>query len=319
MAAPTNTSTTLNVIGIREDLEDVIYRVAPEDVPFTANIGTAKATNTKHDWQTEALAAANANNANYEGDDVGTLDAQNLTTRLENICQIFRKTGGVSETQDAVITAGRDDEMDRQKVLKGVELKRDIEARMIGNFASIGETPGSQARTTGGALAWGVTNTSSGVGGSNGGYATGIVAAATNGTLRTFTETLVKAGMALAFSSGGKPSQAYMGGTQKQEWSAFTGIAEIRKDVGGNKMATIIGAADVYVSDFGTLTLIPHPYGLTRDVLIVDPDMWAVATLRGMSARPLAKTGDSDRFMITKEASLVARNEKSSVFIRDVQ
>lgn len=29
MAAPTNTSTTLNVIGIREDLEDVIYRVAP--------------------------------------------------------------------------------------------------------------------------------------------------------------------------------------------------------------------------------------------------------------------------------------------------
>ena len=319
MAAPTNTATTLNTIGIREDLEDVIYRVAPEDAPFTANIGTAKATNVKHDWQTEGLASPNANNAALEGDDIATLDASNLTTRLENICQIFRKTGGVSETQDAVIAAGRDDEMDRQKVLKGIECKRDIEARMVGNFASVAESGGT-ARTTAGALAWGVTNTSVGAGGSNGGFSGGLVSAAANGTARSFTETLVKAGMAQAFSNGGKPSQAYMGPTQKQEWSAFTGIAEIRKDLpGASKMATIIGAADLYVSDFGVITLIPHPYGLTRDCIIVDPSMWAVATLRGMQARPLAKTGDSDRFIITKEAALVARNEKSSVFIRDLQ
>src|ERR1700733_11282909 len=152
MAAPTNTATTLATIGIREDLEDVIYRVAPEDAPFTANIGQAKATNIKHDWQTEGLATPNANNAQLEGDDISTLDSPNLTTRLENICQIFRKTGGVSETQDAVISAGRDDEMDRQKVLKGIELKRDIEARAVGNYASAAESGGS-ARTTAGALA----------------------------------------------------------------------------------------------------------------------------------------------------------------------
>lgn len=30
MAAPTNTVTSLNNIGMREDLEDVIYRVAPK-------------------------------------------------------------------------------------------------------------------------------------------------------------------------------------------------------------------------------------------------------------------------------------------------
>lgn len=178
-----------------------------------------------------------------EGDDVGTLDAPNNTTRLENKCQIFRKTGGVSETQDAVIAAGRDDEMDRQKVLKGIELKRDIEAAMIGNFASVAES-GATARRTAGALAWCVTNTSVGAGGSNGSYSGGIQSAATNGTQRTFTETLVKAAMASVFSSGGKPSQAYMGGVQKQEWSAFTGIAEIRRDAPGSKMATIVGAAD---------------------------------------------------------------------------
>lgn len=318
MAAPTNTTTTLVTIGIREDLEDVIYRVAPEDVPFTSNIGTAKATNIKHDWQTEGLANANADNAALEGDDVGTLDAPNLTSRLENICQIFRKTGGVSETQDAVITAGRDDEMDRQKVLKGIEMKRDIELAMLRNGASQAESGGTP-RKTGGALAWGVTNTSVGAGGSNGGYSAGIVAAATNGAQRFFTETLVKAGMAAAFAAGGKPTQAYMGGSLKQEFSAFTGISETRSDVAANKMVTIYGAADVYVSDFGTLTLIPHPYGFARDALIIDPTMWGVATLRGMKSVPLAKTGDSDRFKITKEACLVSRNEKSSVFIRDLQ
>lgn len=33
MAAPTNTVTSLVSIGNREDLEDVIYRVAPEETP----------------------------------------------------------------------------------------------------------------------------------------------------------------------------------------------------------------------------------------------------------------------------------------------
>ena len=96
MAAPTNTVTgeTPNV-GAREDLENVIYRVAPEDTPFISNIGKVKASAIAHEWQTEALANADATNAQLEGDDVGTLDAPNLTTRVKNICQIFRKTGGV--------------------------------------------------------------------------------------------------------------------------------------------------------------------------------------------------------------------------------
>jgi hypothetical protein len=70
--------------------------------------------------------------------------------------------------------------------------------------------------------------------------------------------------------------------------------AQIRKEApGASKMAGIIEAADLYVSDFGVITLIPHPDGLSRDCIIVDPSTWAVATLRGMQARPLAKTGDS--------------------------
>jgi hypothetical protein len=62
------------------------------------------------------LAAASATNAHLEGDDVGTLDNPNLTTRLGNTCQILWKTGGVSRTQEIVDLAGRESELARQKV-----------------------------------------------------------------------------------------------------------------------------------------------------------------------------------------------------------
>jgi len=320
MAAPTNTVTaeTPNV-GAREDLEDVIYRVAPEETLFTSNIGKSKASAIVHEWQTESLATPDATNAALEGDDVGTLDAPNLTSRLKNICQIFRKSGGVSNTQEAVNLAGRASEMDRQKVLKGIELRRDMEARFIGNFASV-EEAGATTRKSAGALAWITSNDSRGVGGADGGFnsGTGLVAAATNGTQRTFTEALVKDVLATAFGNGGKPTQAYMGATHKQQFSAFTGIADIRADVSGKSQATIYGAADVYVSDFGPITLIPVPYGLTRDCLFIDPKMWAVATLRPVQSKALATTGDNEKFLLTAEKTLVCKNEKASAVVADL-
>lgn len=319
MAAPTNTVTGLNNIGQREDLEDMIYLIAPQTTPLISAIdkGTAKAI--KHDWETETLAAPNANNAALEGGDVGTLDAPNLPARVENICQIFTKTGGVARTQDVVVLAGRDKETARQKVMKMKEIRRDMEARATGNFASNVEA-GTTARATGGLLAWIATNTSSGAGGSAGGYNGSVVAAATNGTQRAFTETLLKALMAQVFNSGGLPTVALMGGTLKQEASSFTGIAEIRQDNGTTpKMATIVAAADIYVSDFGTLSMVPHPYSFARDFAVIDPDMVAWGVLDGTKTKPLGDTGDSTKWLMTHEACLIVRNEKACGAVRDLQ
>jgi hypothetical protein len=322
MTVPTNVigsaGSAVPNIGIREDLEGTIYRVAPEETPFTTNIGTAKAKQVYHEWQTETLAAASATNAQLEGGDVGTLDAANLTTRVGNICQILWKTGGVSGTQESVDLAGRDSEVARQKVLKTIEIKRDYEIRAIGNFAAVQES-GATTRKLGGIQAWLTSNDNRGAGGSDGGFsASPGPAAATDGTQRTFTEALVKATLATTFGNGGKPTQAYMGGTHKQQFSAFTGIADIRSEVRGNSMATITGAADVYVSDFGALTLIPHAYGLTRSCVLVDPSMAAVGTLRGLQSSTLAKTGDSERFLILMEKTLVVRNEKAHAIVADL-
>lgn len=317
MTAPTNTITSATPnVGVREDLDGNIYRVAPEETPFISNIGTSKATNIFSEWQTETIESADATNAQLEGDDY-TLASPNLTTRIGNYVQILYKTGGVSRTQEVVDKAGRASELARQKVLKTIAIKRDLEKRAIGNFASVAES-GATTRKTAGILAFITSNDNRGSGGSDGGFASGIVAAATNGTQRTFTEALVKATLATTFGNGGKPTQAYMGGTHKQQFSAFTGIADIRNEVRGTALATITGGADVYVSDFGALTLIPHAYGLTRDCVLVDPKMVSIMTLDGLKSKALASSGDNEKFLLTMEKGLKVHNQAAHAVIADL-
>jgi hypothetical protein len=320
MTAPTNTVLTTTLIGQREDLEDIIYRVAPEDTTFSSNIGKASATARFHEWQTETLATPDNTNAQLEGDDY-TAAAGNNPTRVADYCQITAKAFTISRTSDIVNKAGRATETARHKAIRGLECRRDIEARAIGNLASNNES-GATPRRSAGALAWITTNDSRGVSGADGGFSAGVVAAATNGTQRPLTEALVRTVIANLFNSRGGSTgrgyQAYMSIGQKQVFSQFTGIAAIRKDAPGNGMATIVGAADTYVSDAGVITLIPHPYFSARDLLIIDPAMWAIATLDGMKTKELGATGDSDKYLITKEWTLVARNQASSAVIADL-
>ena len=56
MAAPTAAFATYNQVGIREDLEDVIYDISPMDCYCFNHIARMRATNRLHDWQTNALA-----------------------------------------------------------------------------------------------------------------------------------------------------------------------------------------------------------------------------------------------------------------------
>ena len=319
MAAPTNLATTMNIAGNREDLEDTIYRVAPSKTPLISAIKKTKATARYHEWQTETLDAVNTSNANYEGDDIAALDAANSPVRVGNYCQIFRKTLGVSRTQEVVDKAGRKSEVNRQKVIKGLSLRRDMEAVFASAQASIAETPGTTPRKTGGFLAWMTSNVSRGASGASGGFSAGVVGAPTQGTLRTFTEALLKATWSTAFNNGADPSIALMGGSLKQEFSAFTGIADIRAEVKGRNQATIIAGAEVYVGDFGELMLVPHPYAFTRDMLAIDPEYASVSTLDGFKTEDLAKTGDSQRKIMTHEAAFECANEKAHFNVADIQ
>jgi hypothetical protein len=318
MTIPVGTFDTYAAKGLREDLADVIYRIDPTDVPFTSNIGRSKASAKKHEWQVQTLAAAIDTNEVIEGDDA-SVDNSTPTTRVGNFCQISDKVASVTGTMDAVDKAGRDSEMEYQVLLKGLELKRDVEKQMLSNKASSAGASGTASRSAS-FEAWLTSNVSRGATGASGGYqlGTGLVNAPTDGTQRAFTETLLKTVISACFQSGGKPEILMLGPAQKQAFSAFTGIAVNRYQVKGEEQGVIVGAADVYVSDFGNLNVVPNLFQRNRSALLVDPRMAKLATLRPMKNWELAKTGDTEKRQVLIEYTLEVCNEAAHGVVADL-
>lgn len=270
-----------------------------------------KATATYHEWQTDTLAAASTSNAVIEGDDA-TTDAAAPTVRLGNYCQISDKVARVTGTQRAVNSAGRADELTYQMVKRAKELKRDMEAILLANQARAAASD-TAARTTAGVPAWLTTNTSAGLTGAD---PSPIGAdARDDGTQRAFTEPLLKGVLASCWENGGEPDVIMLGSFNKQVASGFTGGAT-RMDKSEDKK--LYASIDVYVSDFGELKIVPNRFMRSRDCLILQRDMWAIAYLRNMKTVELAKTGDSDRRQIICEYALEARNEAASGGVFDL-
>ncbi len=318
MSLPTNTLATYEGIGNREDLSDVIYRVDPTDTPFMTAIEKAKASAVKHEWQTQALATAQTTNAVLEGDDAAA-DATTVTARLSNIAQISRKVPQVSGTQQAVDHAGRGNEMAYQELLKGLELKRDMEGSLIASTS--GSTAGSDTnvRRLGSVLSWIRTNTSVSTSGTTGVEPTGSDGSGvrTNGTQRAFTEVQLKNVLQSVWVSGGKPTLLMTGSFNKQVFSTFTGRASPIEQAATKK---ITAGVDAYESDFGILKVIPNRFCRQRDVFALQDDLWAVAFVNGrrMVSVPLAQTGDSVKRMVISEYTLESRNEKASGLVTDL-
>jgi hypothetical protein len=314
MALPTNTFTTYSAAGNREDLSDVIYRIDPTDTPFMTGIEKAKAAAVNHEWQTQALAAASGANQQLEGDDA-VADPTTPTVRLGNICEIARKVPQVSGTQQAVEHAGRDNEMAYQEMLKGLELKRDMEMSLVGSNKAKATGASNVARTTAAVLSWIKSNTAKGAGGADPSAADGT-GTRTDGTQRAFTEAQLKTVLQSIWSNGGKPDTIMTGGFNKQVFSTFTGRSTAIEEAKSKK---IVASVDAYESDFGKLKVIANRFQRPVDVLVLEMDKWAVAYLNGrnMISIPLAKTGDSDRSQVLAEYALVARNEKASGGIFD--
>jgi hypothetical protein len=159
-------------------------------------------------------------------------------------------------------------------------------------------------------LSWIKTNSS--IGGSGGDPTTIGVSTRTDGTARTFTEALLKEVVAEVFASGGTPKILMVGASGKQKVSSFTGLSAYRYNVNGGtggSQATIVGAADVYLSDFGSISVVPNIFMRTRDALVLDPEYAAIAYLRPFMTNELAKAGDSDKTQVLVECTLEMKNE----------
>ena len=307
-----------DAIGQREDLTDIIYDISPTETPFMSSIGKTKATAVYHEWQTDSLAAATTNNAAVEGADASDATLS-PTTRLGNYTQILQKTIKVSGTLDTVNKAGRKSEKAYQLAKASNELKRDLETILLSNQGRATGTTNSTARKMGSLLSWIKTNSSVQT---NGGDPTTIgVSTRTDGNTRTFTETLLKEVVAEVFTSGGVPKILMVGALGKQKASSFTGLSAYRYNVnagGGGAQATIAAAADVYLSDFGSISVVPNRFMRTRDALILDPEYAALAYLRPFQTNELAKAGDADKTQILVECTLEVKNEAAHGIVADL-
>jgi hypothetical protein len=300
MAIVTNTFTTFDAKGIREDLSNVITNIAPEETPYMSNIGRESVSNSLYEWQTDTLASAAANKQ-LEGDDVTSFDSVTATVRLQNYAQISRKTIVLSATEETVNKAGRKSELAYQIAKRGSELKRDQEFTMLnGAVAAAGNT--TTARGTASLGAFVKTNVDMQTNGANPSYTTLPNSARTDGNVRTFTETILKNVIQQVWTAGGTPKMLMTGPVNKQRVSGFSGIASSRFNIdGGARPATLVGAVDIYVSDFGNVQVIANRFQRERDAWVIDPDMAKMTTLRPYQQVELAKTGDAEKRMLIVE------------------
>ena len=309
--------------GIREDLSDVIHDLFPEDTWALSNLDREDASNTYTEWLAQELAAPAAN-IRIEGDDA-SYASLTAPTRYATHMQISSKDFLASDTLEAVNKAGRKSELARGAIVKMRELKRDMETRIEQNGISTAGGAGT-GRSTAGMESWiGDATASATVAGhvilgtTSASATTAPVTSGVAGTAPTdgtttgaLTSTALNLALEGAWEDGGDARVILCGTTQKRAIDGFTGVATRFVDVDKGAQASIVGAANVYVSDFGKHQVILSRYIRSSVVLCLDPDYWAVRYLRKPQKRKLAKTGDAEKFQIITEWGLTARNYKAN-------
>lgn len=312
MALPSNTLTSFSAVGNREDLADIIYDISPAETPFLSAIPKTKATGVKHEWQTHSLTAASGTNKVLEGDDA-TTDASTTTARVYNYRQISDKVARVTGTQEAVNKAGRRSEMAFQMEARMKEIKRDVETRLLGNYASVAGNATLEPECAG-LQAWVKTNIDKASDGTaSAGNGTDIY---TDGTARALQESQVEAALSLAWTNGGNPTMGILNAFQKRKFASFSGSSTKTSD--GDKKK-VVNSVDIYIDPLGNeVRLVPCRQAQTDVIFFVDTEYVKFATLRDFKSVDLAKTGDSERKQIIVEFTLEVCQEKAHAGVYDL-
>lgn len=278
---------TYDAVGNREDLTDVIAVVARDETPLYSGLEKVKAKSTLHEWMTDTLTTGQAN-AKIEGADFSFALASSRT-RLHNHTQIFTKSVEVSGTQDAVDTAGLEDEYAYQLEKSMKEIATDIEKALITGTGNSGAS--GTAREMTGLLAFISTNVETGSGGGN----------------EALTESMYNNLLQTIYAAGGRPDTTYVNGFQKRKISAFASNSQryFTVDAEGELKNSI----SVYESDFGRQRIELDPFMDADKIVCIQKNLVKVAVLRGIKHVDVATVGDAKRGALVGELTLEVRNE----------
>jgi hypothetical protein len=318
-AAPAGTYVETAAVGVKEDLADIIYRIDPDETPLVSACSRVGANQVLTEWLIQELNAA-SDNAQPEGF-TAVMQAVLKPVRLNNVCQIIARTVGVSNTLRSVDMAGGEDEYNRQLILRGMEVKRDLELAVTSPLVRTITDPRHMS-----GLPCYTLNGSRGAGagvmpvgdGSNAGTA---------GTLRDLTLAMVDSAVQQCWQAGGKPSLGIMSGNVKAYFATLsqggTGnavVAQNIQNVTAREQVTIMGAVDVYRTNFGTIDLAPDRFCPLHQILLVSTDYVELAPLpeRDIIQQDYAQTGDNSQGGVVFEGCIRPTAPKAHATIFDL-
>lgn len=335
MASTNLDSADLKAVGrgglIREDVMNQIWDISKIPLPLTDTIGTESSKNEYKEWTVDALAAPNVANAVVDGSDA-TGNNTVLGARVGNHHQISTKIVQVSFRADVSDVIGRTRETSYQVMRRQQELRRDVDAIALQNQASVADDGNTVAGKAGGLPTWLFTTS---YGGTPGHFdaSTGLTVARIPTAARALTETWVRDAVQNVYQQGGDPTvlMSIPGITRKFSEYLFTSsarVATLMSDQGkSGEAATALGSINVFVTDFGTLKLVPNRLqqkhkdsGSTDvgDVFIIDPTYLALSYLKGYRTEDLARIGLSERKQMSVDWTLICNTEKSHALIGDI-
>lgn len=313
---------------LKEDVSQTVEIIDPTETPIQANISVIGIDNAEeYDWFQDSLDAA---------DDGGFEDGflfedlnDDVTIRTKRRARSMIQARGI-EISDRLQEVGKhavDDEIGYQLALRGEELKRDCEAAITSLRSPVVSADGV-APLTSGIPSWLATNNYRAAGGNDPTITNFEPVAVTATVDGTSTEAVSEANvldvLGSIYDQGGNPDMISVGRDLKQAWSGYMLSGNSRsatqyQDQGKSPGAGIqvVGAVDYYVSDFGTLAVVPNRFQRARDMLILDTSLWEVGEFRGYQVKEMGRNGDSEKLYILHDFCLIARDEAGSGVVAD--
>jgi hypothetical protein len=270
MAQPANVFLTTGasaVVTMREFLRDVLSMISPEETPFFEWCDSGDTRNTtSHEWPTIALRPP-AKNAQEEGRII-TATAPKRAVRHINACQISDEVAMLSESTLAVDAAGGENTMEKQLLLKGIELRRDVEkGTLLANQVRKATDP----RECAGIVTW----AGSAIVGAGGTEPTGDgTTAYIAGTAYTLDKDTINDLLQEMWEKGARPSLAQTSPRGKRAFDDIPAggdnLAENQWVLKDNEDIRVVVSASVYKSSFGTLMVVLNQWLGTKEFLVLD-------------------------------------------------
>ena len=319
-----STISSYDVVGVAEDISDVISNISPTSTPFQQMIGAESIHQKVFQWQEDSLMSVSVT-PTLEGANAPAANFQSTVMR-QNTTQIFTATASTTGTMDKTKTYGRAQELAYQLGLRSKELKRNLEYAFVGTAQ--GYVQGSTGTPT-----LGSDTVARQFVGYQGMIDPSVVytmgeGLSYSGTLPArspITETAVLIISQQMYLDGADPNTIMVKPQDSLNISKFSANGRtVFQQAEDKKLVNVI---NVYESPFGNLKVVMNRFlrgagsvagEANSDALVFESDMWKKTPFRPWFRKTLAVTGDATNVQILGEYGLKHRNFKASGLITNL-